>query len=91
MNGKVKVLITGDDEGLKTAEKFYGIYKNIFDAVYAEGVLGFEMAYKRAESEKMTHMLYFADETNVILSSFADEMGGYTLEITVDDLQKVLS
>lgn len=39
----------------------------------------------------MTHMLYFTDDVNLILSSLADELGGYSLEITVDDLQKVLS
>ena len=36
----------------------------------------------------MTHMLYFTDDVNLILSSLADELGGYSLEITVDDLQK---
>ncbi|MCD8036782.1 MAG: hypothetical protein LUE88_05275 [Clostridiales bacterium] len=90
-DSKVKVFITGDDEGLKTAENFFDIYNKIFEAAYAKEVLGFENAYRRAQIEEMTHMLYFVDETNVILSSFADEMGGYTLEITVDDLKKVLS
>ncbi len=91
MDSRVKAFITGDAEGLKTAERFYRIYRRKFDAEYSAEVLGFENAFKRAENEKMTHLLYFVDGINVILSSFADEMGGYTLEITVDDLKRVLS
>ena len=40
---------------------------------------------------KKAHMLYFKDNTNLILASLADEMGGYSLDITVDDLRRVLS
>ena len=51
----------------------------------------FEEALEAAAKMNMTHMLYFKDNTNLILASLADEMGGYSLDITVDDLRRVLS
>ena len=44
-----------------------------------------------AENSGMSHMLYFLDDINLKLVSLLDDMGGYTLDVTVDDLKKVLS
>ncbi len=34
----------------------------------------------------MTHVLHFVDGENIKMVSVADEMGGFTVDITVDDL-----
>lgn len=87
---KVKVLISGDVNGLKTAKEFSKIYEKIFNVVFEEKINDFNLAHEKAEKDGMTHMLHFLDEVNVLLSSFNGEFD-YTLEITIDDLKKVLS
>lgn len=90
-NKGVKVMIAGDREGLAAAEKYSLIYKKLFDVIYENSINEFEGAYEAAKERAMTHMLYFVNDIDLLLVSFADELGGYTLEITVDDLEKVLS
>ncbi len=34
----------------------------------------------------MTHVLHFLDEENIRMVSIADEMGGFTVDITIKDL-----
>ena len=34
----------------------------------------------------MSHVLYFIDSVNLKVISIADEMGGYTAEVTIDEL-----
>ena len=88
---EVRVMIAYKKEGKKSADRFAEIYKKLFKVEYADDIMRFEEALKEAERSDMTHMLYFTDDVNLILSSLADELGGYSLEISVDDLQKVLS
>ena len=90
-NNGVRVMIAGDREGLAAAEKYSLIYKKLFDVIYENSINEFEGAYEAAKERAMTHMLYFVNDIDLLLVSFADELGGYTLEITVDDLEKVLS
>ena len=91
INKNVRVLIASNNEGVAIAREFAGLYSRIFMVVYSEIQMRYETAIKMAEEKNMTHMLYFLDDTNLLLASLADEMGGYTLEATVDDLKKVLS
>ena len=88
---KVRVMIASRKEGKISAERFAEIYKKMFDVVYINDFIKFEDVVKSAEAQNMTHILYFNDEVNLFLARLADDMEGYTLEITVDDLQKVLS
>ena len=84
-DSKVRVMITSSAEGTTAAREFTEIYREMFD------VMDFEEALREAEAAAMTHMLYFRDNGNLVLTSLADEMGGYSLDITVDDLRRVLS
>ncbi len=88
---KVKVLITGQKAGEIAAKEFAEIYAEIFDVEYDGDFPEFDAAFDRASVGGMTHMLYFQDEINLLLVSLADELGGYTAKITVDDLKNVLS
>ena len=38
------------------------------------------------EINKMTHVLHFVDEESIRLVSIADEMGGFTVDISINDL-----
>lgn len=89
-NNSVKVLITSSEDGRNTAREFTEIYRELFDVTFRD-ITVFEDALETARKADMTHMLYFRDVRNLTLTSFADEMGGYSLDITVDDLRRVLS
>ncbi len=91
INETVRVLIAGEGEGAARAGEFAEIYSRIFKVAYDGRQTGYDAAMERAKKENMTHMLYFLDETSLLLCSLCDETGGYTLEATVDDLKKVLS
>jgi len=88
---KVKVLIAYENEGKKNADIFSEIYNKIFEVEYSDSFESFEKAMEYAENSGMSHMLYFLDDINLKLVSLLDDMGGYTLDVTVDDLKKVLS
>lgn len=88
---RVRVLIACDDKGKNNAEKFYVIYNKLFEVEYNEEISDFDIAMEYAKTGKMSHILYFIDEVNLRLSSLLDDMGGYTVDVTIDDLENVLS
>lgn len=88
---KVKVLITGQKAGENAAKEFAEIYDEIFEVEFDGDFPEFDTAFDKASVSGMTHMLYFQDDINLLLVSLADELGGYTAQITVDDLKNVLS
>ncbi len=89
-NNSVRVMITGNENGQTAADEFTEIYREAFDVIRRE-FSSFEEALDAASEMELTHLLYFKDNENLILASLADELGGYSLDITVDDLRRVLS
>ena len=89
-NNSVRVMITGNKNGQTAADEFTEIYREAFDVIRRE-FSSFEEALDAASEMELTHLLYFKDSENLILASLADELGGYSLDITVDDLRRVLS
>jgi len=87
----VRVLITCNERGKNNADMFTEIYNNMFEVEYNEEISDYNAALEYARAGNMSHMLFFVDEINLILSSLKDEMGGYTVEVTIDDLKNVLS
>lgn len=87
----IRVLIACEDKGKTSAERFFKIYNKMFEVEYNTNISNFELAFKYAKRKNMTHMLFFVDKVNLTLSSLIDDMGGYTVDVTVDDLEKVLS
>lgn len=47
----------------------------------------FEAAKAEAKERGLTHLLYFHDAEHITMASFADEMGGFCVDILVSDLQ----
>ncbi len=88
---KVRVLIACEDRGKNNADMFSEIYNKMFEVEYNKEISDFETAMEYAKVGNMSHILYFIDEINLRLSSLLDDMGGYTVEVTIDDLKNVLS
>ncbi|MBM6828986.1 hypothetical protein H9X85_04125 [Anaerotignum lactatifermentans] len=86
MDQRVKALFASAEAGRAQAERLAAHYCGAGWQVtlYPEALL--EESRKRAEEEQMTHLLYFHDEERITLVSFADEMGGYSVDIQVSDL-----
>ena len=91
ININVRVLIGATEDGFKTANRFSDIYCKMFYVDYVKERIPFEELILLAEEKGMTHMLYFLNDKAARLSLIQGEMGGYTFDIGVDDLEKVLS
>ena len=91
ININVRVLIGTTEDGFKTANRFSDIYSKMFYVDYVKERIVFDDLILLAEEKGMTHMLYFLNDKEARLSLIQGEMGGYTFDIGVDDLEKVLS
>ena len=83
----LRALFACDDEAFETSLKVADIYRKKGMIVEAS-LLGKGLAknMKYAKDKGFSHMLYFTDKGTVKLSSFKDEMGGYTVEVPVGEL-----
>ncbi len=82
-----KTLVAYTEAGKATACQIANEYRK--DGMYVENSLLGEdleenMAY--AKEKNMSHVLYFMDSVQVKVISLADEVGGFTVEVTVDEL-----
>ena len=82
-----KTLVAYTDAGKAAACQIANEYRR--DGMYVENSLLGEdmeenMAY--AKEKNMSHVLYFVDAVQVKVISLADEMGGFTVDVTVDEL-----
>lgn len=86
MEQKVKALFSAAAEGRAQAERLAEQYRTAGWQIHLHHTEDLEESRRWAEERLMTHLLYFHDEEQVTLVSFADEMGGYSVEIKVSDL-----
>lgn len=87
MEQKIKAVFAAHPTGREKAKEIAKLYQAAgMEAVFREAE---DFAENRdfAEKEGMTHLLYFSDEEHITMVSFADEMGGFTVEILLSDLQ----
>ncbi len=85
MEQKVKALFAWTAAGEKTARRIGEKYKAAGMEVFFHGEATKEELTFLAEQGNMTHGLLFLDHERVLLVSLGDEMGGFTVEITVED------
>ena len=57
-----------------------------YDAAFFYGIAEEADLVSLGEINKMTHVLHFVDEESIRLVSIADEMGGFTVDISINDL-----
>lgn len=86
MEQRVKALFGAAAEGMAQAERLAEHYCGAGWQVTLQHGSGLEECRKQAEEGQMTHFLYFHDAERITLVSFADEMGGYSVDIQVSDL-----
>ncbi|WP_313528146.1 hypothetical protein [Anaerotignum sp.] len=86
MEQKVKALFAWTAVGEKTAKLYGEKYKAAGIEVNFHGEADEEELIVLGKNRDMTHILYFLDHEKLLLVSLADEMGGFTVEIMVEDL-----
>ena len=87
MEQKVRAVFAAHFTGKEKAREMAGLYQEAgVEAIFREAE-DFMENKNWAEQEGMTHLLYFSDEEHITMVSFADEMGGFTVEILLSDLQ----
>lgn len=82
-----KTLFAFSKEGRRRAYEIAGKYR-AGGRVIEESLIGFgyDENFDYAKNKGYGHMLYFSDCNNVSVVSFKDDMGGYTVEMPVDEL-----
>ncbi|WP_352400027.1 hypothetical protein [Anaerotignum sp.] len=86
MEQKVKALFAWRTAGEKTAKHFGQKYEAAGMEVTLHGEAAREELNLIGKDKEITHILYFLDHERLLLVSLTDEMGGFTVEISVGDL-----
>lgn len=86
MTQKVKALFAWTAKGEESARLIGRRYLEAGLAVTFYGEAEKDELIFLGEEQEMTHVLYFLDHEKLLLISLADEMGGFTVEILVEDL-----
>ncbi len=86
MEQKAKALIAWTPAGGDTARRMGEKYLAAGVEIIFHGRAEREELIFLGKRENVTHVLYFLDHKKLLLVSLADEMGGFTVEILVEDL-----
>lgn len=84
---KTRALFTCTEAGSRTAMDIMQKYRQSGMQAFFYGTAEEADLISLGQQNGMTHVLHFLDEENIKLVSIADEMGGFTVDITVGDLQ----
>ena len=83
---KTKALFTCTEAGYETAVAIMEAFRQSGMAAYFYGIADGADLVSIGETNGMTHVLHFMDDENIRLVSLSDEMGGFTTDITINDL-----
>ena len=81
-----KALFTCTEAGYDMAVAIMEAYRMSGMAAYFYGIADEKDLVELGEMNGMTHVLHFVDDEKIKLVSISDEMGGYTVDVTVNDL-----
>lgn len=87
MEQKVKAVFAAHPDGRETAARIAKAYLAAGIEVLESQLEDLAENKALAEERGMSHLLYFHDEEHITLVSLMDEMGGFTVDILVSDLQ----
>ena len=79
---QTKALFTCTEAGYDAALSIMELYRRNGMQAFFYGI----DLVSLGEINKMTHVLHFVDEESIRLVSIADEMGGFTVDISINDL-----
>ncbi|MBQ9090649.1 MAG: hypothetical protein IJY52_00055 [Anaerotignum sp.] len=83
---KTKALFTCTEAGYEAAIGIMEVYRQSGMLAYFYGIADEKDIVALGEDNGMTHVLHFVDGENIKLVSISDEMGGFTVDITINDL-----
>ncbi|MGN1231038.1 MAG: hypothetical protein ACI4TP_03985 [Anaerotignum sp.] len=83
---KTKALFTCTEAGYDAALGIMELYRKSGMQAFFYGIAEEKDLISLGETNGMTHVLHFLDGENLKLVSISDEMGGFTVDITVNDL-----
>ena len=83
---KTKALFTCTEKGYEMAVAITEVYRQSGMAAYFYGIADAKDLVELGEMNGMTHVLHFVDDENIRLVSLADEMGGFTTDVKINDL-----
>lgn len=83
---KTKALFTCTEAGYAAALRIMEAYRSGGMQAFFYGIADEKDIVSLGEENGMTHVLHFLDGENLKLVSIADEMGGFTVDVTVGDL-----
>ncbi|AMJ39942.1 hypothetical protein [Anaerotignum propionicum] len=86
MTQRIKALFAWTAQGEESAKLIGVRYLEAGLAVTFHGEAQKDELIFLGEKKDMTHVLYFIDHERLLLISLADEMGGFTVEVLVEDL-----
>ena len=86
MENRVKAIVMWSADGEKTAREIGEKYKKAMIEVVFYGMGKEEDSMTIGQDTDATHVLYFIDSQKILLVSLTDEMGGFSVEIGVEDL-----
>ena len=83
---QTKALFTCTEAGYDAALSIMELYRKNGMQAFFYGIAEEADLVSLGEINKMTHVLHFVDEESIRLVSIADEMGGFTVDISINDL-----
>ena len=83
---QTKALFTCTEAGYEAALSIMELYRRGGMQAFFYGIAAEADLISLGETNGMTHILHFVDEENIKLVSIADEMGGFTVDISINDL-----
>ena len=87
MEQKVKAVFAAHPDGQETAARIARAYLAAGRGGLGGRLDGLEEDQALAVEKGMSHLLYFHDAEHITMVSLMDEMGGFTVDILVSDLQ----
>lgn len=87
MEQKVSAMFAWHPDASICAKRIASRYQAAGMQVEFSAQTQFEAAQAEAKERGLTHLLYFHDAEHITMASFADEMGGFCVDILVSDLQ----
>ena len=83
---QTQALFTCTEAGYDAALSIMELYRKNGMQAFFYGIAEEADLVSLGEINKMTHVLHFVDEESIRLVSIADEMGGFTVDISINDL-----
>ena len=87
---QTKALFTCTEAGYDAALSIMELYRKNGMQAFFYGIAEEADLVSLGEINKMTHVLHFVDEESIRLVSIADEMGGFTVDISINDSAEVI-